>query len=120
MENTRYKDIFKHLKSKGFDVYAPAQHQGECTKPYLVLRDEGTTQFQGFSTTQNLYDVLCYVPRDQFTTLETYVDSVEAAMKELFPMVKSMHYRTPSFYDDSVKGHMVSTRYVNYRKYYNN
>ena len=120
MENTIYKIIFKHLKDKGFDIYTPSQKQGECIEPYLVLRSAGTVQVSNFSSTQNLYDILCYVPKNRFTLMESFVDSVEDAMKELFPMIKSAHYRTESFYDDSVKGHMVSTQYINYRKFYNN
>lgn len=120
MENTRYKDLFMHLKNKGFNVFTPGQHQGECIEPYVVIKDAGTTQFQGFSTTQNLYDIMCYVPANKFTALESFVGSVEESMKELFPMFKSAKYRTPSFYEESIKGYMISTQYVNYRKFYNN
>lgn len=118
-ESTRYKDLFVFLKSKGFSVYSPAQKQGECISPYLVIKDAGVVQFGDFSSVQCLYDIMCYVPKERFTQLEEYVHSVEESMKELYPVFRSAHYRTASFYDDTVKAHMVSTQYVNYKKFHN-
>lgn len=113
---SRWADIFKHLKDRGFDVYSPGQHQGECTSPYVVVKDQGRAQLGQFSSARHLYDLLCYVPRDQYSTLDGFVTQVEHNMLSLYPTIKSGHYRTPSFYDDSVKGHMVSTQYINYEK----
>ena len=113
---SRWKDIYTHLKTEGFDVYSPGQHQGECTSPYVVVKDMGTTQFGGFSSTRNLYDIMCYVPGDQFSRLEPFVHELETAMTKMSPMIRPAHYKTPSFYDDAVKGHMISVQYINYRK----
>lgn len=113
---SQWKTIYRHLTAKGFDVYSPGQHEGDCTAPYVVVRDAGLSRLSEFSSTQARYDLLCYVPQDQFSTLEPYVDSVEAAMKGLYPAIVCMNYRTPSFLDDTVKGHMVSTQYRNNRK----
>ena len=113
---SQWQNIYKHLKAKGFDVYSPGQHNGDCTAPYVVVRDAGLSRLSEFSSKQARYDLLCYVPQDQFSTLEPYVDDVEAAMKDLYPAVVSMHFRTSSFLDDTVKGHMVSTQYRNNRK----
>lgn len=113
---SRWKDIYSHLKKEGFDVYSPGQHQGECTSPYVVVKDMGTTKFGEFSSTKNLYDIMCYVPRDHFSRLEPFVYEVETSMIEMYPMIRPAHYKTPSFYDDTVKGHMISVQYINYRK----
>ena len=114
---SRWEDIYQHLKNNGIDVYAPGYHQGECTSPYVVVKDEGESRYLTYSSTQNLYTVMCYVPKQAFSTLEPFVDQVESILGGLYPMLRSAHYRTPSFYDDSVKGHMISTQYINYRKY---
>ncbi len=114
---SQWKNLYTHLKQNGFDVYSPGQHQGECTSPYVVVKDSGMYQFNGFSSNRATYDIMCYVPKDNFSQLEPFVDQVEAILKELEPMIKSAHYRTPSFYDDTVKGHMVSIQYINYRKF---
>lgn len=113
---SRWKDIYLHLKNDGFDVYSPGQHEGECLSPYVVVKDAGTTRFGGFSSHKALYEVLCYVPKDTFSQLEPFVQKVKTSMKKMYPMIRSADYETASFYDDTVKGHMVSVQYINYRK----
>lgn len=120
MEYTGYKYLFKYLEDGGFAVYTPGQKQGECIAPYVVLKDAGVLPFGNFSTTQNLYDIMCYVPANHFTDLEPFLESVEKCLNELYPRYKSLHTRTTSFYDEDAKAYMASTQYVNYRKYYNN
>ena len=112
----RWRDIYRQLSSDGFDVYSPGQHEGVCLAPYVVVKDAGGSQVGEFSSTKNLYDILCYVPKDQYSTLEDFVFSVEKSMKELFPMIRPAHFKTASFYDDTIKGHMASIQYINYRK----
>ena len=41
---------------------------------------------------------------------------MKAAMKGLEPMIVPYGNQTPSYYDDSVKAHMVSIEYKNYKK----
>lgn len=115
-EQDRIQDIYMHLKREGFEVYFPGQHQGECISPYVVVKGATNMQFRQYSTVAQYYDLLCYVPKDRYSSLYPYVDSVKAAMKQLFPMIKPAHYGTDSFYDDEIKGHMVSVQYLNYRK----
>lgn len=116
MEDTRWKDIYNKLRSKGFDVYSPGQKTGECTDPYVVIKNSGRVSSTDISSSQDLYDLMCYVPEDRYSTLEPFVDSVESAMDELFPMIRSQHFRTASFYDSTVSAHMVSTQFVNWKK----
>lgn len=113
---SQWQNIYKHLKKSGFDVYSPGQHRGDCTSPYVVIRVAGSNRILDFSSTQTLYDLLCYVPQDRYSTLEPYVESVKDCMKGLYPAIISMHFETPSFLDDTVKGHMISVQYRNNRK----
>ena len=116
MADTRWKNIYDKLKQKGISVYSPGQKTGECTSPYVVVKTAGRMGLTEISSSQNLYDLMCYVPLKNYSILDQFVDQVESAMDELFPMFRPMHYRTPSFLDDEVKAHMVSTQYVNYTK----
>jgi hypothetical protein len=116
MEETRFMDIYSNLADNGIDVYSPAQHEGECTSPYVVVKDAGVTRYQQFSSVQALYDIMCYVPKNRFTELEKYVGRVKEIMKRLEPMIMPTHTELASFYDDTVNGHMVSIQYRNYRK----
>ncbi len=116
MANSRLQDIYHHLKANKFRVYFPAQKLGECTAPYVVVKDMEGTQFLDYSSTVQYYDILCYIPKEQFSTIEPFVDSVKQAMKGLSPMIKPTYTQTGSYYDDTVKAHMVSIQYKNYRK----
>mgnify|MGYP006919060602 FL=1 len=111
-----WQQIYSHLKSEGFDVYSPGQHRGECIAPYIVVKDSGLSQAASFSSTRTLYDVMCYVPADQFSTLEPFVSEVKASLDKLYPMLVPMNFETGSFLDDTVKGHMISIQYRNARK----
>ena len=115
-EQDRIQDIYMHLKREGFEVYFPGQHQGECVSPYVVVKGAANLQFRQYSTVSQYYDLMCYVPNDQYSRLYPYVDSVKTAMKGLFPMIKPAYYDTNSYYDDEINGCMVSVQYLNYKK----
>lgn len=114
--DSRLQDLYRHLKSKGFDVYFPGIKSGECTKPYIVIKNDGGTKHTSFSTNVDLYSIMCYVPKQSYSKLEPYVMSVKMAMKEIIPLFHEHGQETPSYYDDSVKAHMVSIEYRNYKK----
>lgn len=114
--NSRMDDIYLHLKEDGFDVYFPAQKVGECLSPYVVIRDATTSKFLDYSSTITYYDLLCYIPKDQFSQLEPFVETVKDSMKGMYPMILPTHTQSQSYYDDSVKAHMIGILYKNYRK----
>ena len=113
---SRWQDIFKHLTSSGFDVYSPGVKVGECTKEYVVVKNDGSSRLASFSTDDDLYAVMCYVPKQSYSKLEPMVQRVKKAMKELEPMILPYGSQTPSFYDDSYKAHMISIEYKNHKK----
>lgn len=116
MSYNRWGDIYKHLKSQGVDVYSPAQHEGECISPYVVVKMLSNNQVGRFSSSQAQYDVLIYIPKNQYSQLEDYVQKIKDLMKGLYPMIVPLGSQTPSYYDDIVKGHMVSVQYRNNQK----
>ena len=116
MEDSRWSDIFIHLKNKGYDVYPPAIKEGECTSPYIVVKDAGSSKVEGISSSLTLFDVMLYMPRNSYSKIEPFVRQLEADMDELWPMIRPTHFITTSFYDDSVKGWMISIQYENYQK----
>ena len=115
---TQWQRIYNHLKQDGFDVYSPGQHKGECITPYIVLKDDGVVSNGEYSSVIAYYDVLCYVPKDRFSTLEEYTASVQLSLKKLFPELKPTNDVTSSYLDTEVNGHMISMRYRSNRKIY--
>lgn len=115
-EDSRWQDIYSHLKESGFDVYSPGTKVGECTSKYLVVKNDGSSKHPSFSTDVDLYAIMCYVPKESYSSLEPLVQDVKKSMKELEPMIEPYGSQTPSYYDDSVKAHMISIEYKNYKK----
>ncbi len=116
MTKSRWQDIFLHLKYEGFDVYSPGTKVGDCLSKYIVVKNDGSFQHISFSTDVDIYAIMCYVPRDNYSELEALVQDVKASMKKLKPMILPNGSQTPSYYDDSFKAHMVSIQYKNYKK----
>lgn len=115
-EPTIWGQMYTHLKTSGFDVYSPGQHKGQCTSPYVVIKHAGASRLVGYSTDTHLYDVMCYVPVAEYSTLEPFVESVKESLKKLFPMIKPTGLQDPAFLDDSNQSFMSSVQYQNYRK----
>lgn len=105
-----------HLKKRGLHVYAPGTKEGECLKPYVVVKDAGASKSMYAPATAVYYDLLMYVPKNMYSSLETYVKRVEMDMDDLWPMIRPTHTRTTAYFDEDVKGWMVSMQYVNYAK----
>lgn len=112
-EQTRLMDTYNHLKAAGVEVYFPGQKKGECKKPYTVVRDAGTSPYTGYSSAITLYELLCYVPKDQYSTLQVYANTVKEVMKGLWPMLIPTRYESAPFYDDTVDAHMTYIQYRN-------
>lgn len=114
---SRWQDIYLHLKRKGFEVYFPEQKTGDCTSPYLVVKNDGSYNHVNFSTDRDMYAIYCYVPKLRYSELEPLVQKVKAAMRELYPMIQSYGQQLPSYYDDTVKAHYIGIEYENYKKH---
>ncbi len=114
--DSRWQDIFKHLEKQGFNVYSPGVKVGDCIFEYVVVKNDGSSKHLSFSTDVDLYAVICYVPKEKYSSLEPLVQRVKNSMKELEPMILPYGSQTPSYYDDSIKAHMISIEYKNYKK----
>lgn len=108
-----YKDIYTHLKAAGFDVYSFGQHEGECISPYLVLRNNGSTD--ALSMTGTEYELLLYCPVKQYSSFEDYIESVKRHMNGLFPAFRLVDGPSAHYLDDDVKGYMTSLIYETYK-----
>ena len=115
-KESRWQDIYIYLKESGLDVFSPGIKTGDCTSPYIVVKNDGLTEHTTFSSDIELYAVMCYVPKQNYSMLEPLVQKVKKVMKGLEPMIKPYGSQTSSYYDESIKAHMVSIEYKNYKK----
>lgn len=107
------------LEKNDIEVYLPEKHKGDCLKPYVVVKQSGTMDIVGVTSEYKLYDILCYVPKNQYSYLEIFVYKVKMSMKELFPVLVYVGNQTESFYDETNKSFMVSFQYRNVRRVLN-
>mgnify|MGYP007124589896 CR=1 FL=1 len=111
------KTVYDVLKKDGkTDVFFPSQHKGECLKEYIVIKADGAIEETTVSSERPIYTLLCYVPHDEYSRLETLVAETKQKMKKVFPLVMYIGNETPSFYDETVKAHMISFQYQALRK----
>lgn len=113
---TRIQDVYKCLEGNGIEVYFPEQHIGEVKTNYVVVRQDGENQFENYSSLICSIDLYLYIPRNDYSKMQLFIDQVKEVMKKLEPMIKSNHYVSPSYYDDLLKGHTVTMTYEYYRK----
>lgn len=116
MAATRWQDIYLCLKNNSINVYSPGQKSGECTENYTVVKETGASQVAGILQQQVLYDIMCYVPSNKYSTLGNYVEQIKEIMKNLKPMIMPTYVETAAFYDDAVKAWMISIQYRNMKK----
>lgn len=116
MTKSVLKQIYDCLKENGVDVYFAGQHEGECIKKYTVIKKGGATTEYNVSAERPLYTIMCYVPKHNYSELENYVLEIKKHMKNVYPLVMYLGNETDSFYDETVKGNMVSFQYQGCRK----
>lgn len=115
-ENSRLRDLYVFLDSKGYEVYFPVQHEGDCISKYLVIKYNGTSGSMSFSSREDLYSILCYVPSNQYSHIESFVQAVRKDMKELEPLFLPYNdQQLPTYFDDANKGYYVEIDYKNYK-----
>lgn len=115
--NNIIKNIIDVLVSNGFKAYMPGYHVGECTEPYTVVKKEGLSPVMSdISSERPIYTIMCYVPEREYSYLEQMIYEVKQYMKKLYPMLMYGGNETPSFYDEDVKGHMISIQYLGCRR----
>lgn len=113
---SRWQDIYTHLKNEGFEVYPPEQKVGECTSPYVVVRNDGSYKHVNYSTHRDMYAIECYVPMLEYSKLEPLVMDVKKSMHKLYPMIQDYGQQMPAFFDNVVKAHYITIEYENYKK----
>ena len=105
-----FKEIYKHLKSKGLNVYSIGQHQGICKDPYFVIKDNGESEVAGTNLSYDTIEILIYYPIGQYSALEGQINVLKQYMKELAKLRRVMN-PSPTVIDDDKKAYMTSLYY---------
>lgn len=106
--------LFEYLQDNKIDVYFVGQHQGECKKPYVVLKDDGVNSTNS-KVGKGYIDLIFFVPQNQFTQCNFFKQKVKGLVKE-FKNVKYAGNETGIVTDDNKKALTFSVLYENYKK----
>ena len=105
-----FAQIYKHLKNNGFDVYSIGQHEGICTNPYTVVKENGESEVIGTSLINDTVELLIYYPVGTYSKLNEYKQSVLYTMK-LLKGIRRVIDPMPTIIDDDKKAYMTSFTY---------
>lgn len=105
-----FNEIYKHLKNSNIDVYSIGQHQGLCEKPYVVVKENGTSEIVGTSLKNDIVEVMLYYPTGHYSKLSEYKTMILKKMK-LMKGVRQIINASPTIIDDDKKAYMTSYYY---------
>lgn len=105
-----FEQIYKYLKLKGFDVYSIGQHEGICSDPYLVIKENGESEIAGTNLSNDVVEILIYYPIGSYSTLEDYCINLKDSMKEISKLRRVLN-PSPTIIDDDKKAYMTSYYY---------
>ena len=110
-----FAQIYKHLKNNGFDVYSIGQHEGICTSPYIVVKENGESEVVGTSLVNNVVELLIYYPIGKYSELSSYKKRILDVMKYQ-KGVRRIIEAMPTIIDDDKKAYMTSFTYKKIKK----
>ncbi|MDB1923394.1 hypothetical protein ABHA37_08200 [Clostridium tertium] len=106
--------LYDFFKENNIECYFIGQHQGECIRNYVVLKDNGVKSLDGKVGT-GYVDIIFYVPKNKFTKCELFKKEVKEIMKE-FKNLKYTGIETGMVTDDEKKAITFSIMYENYKR----
>lgn len=111
---SRLEDIMDFLISQGYSVFATGAHKGQVSSPYIVVKPTRANRYLQYSSVIQYYDILIY--GRTLTETNKLANEVDKKMEQLRPMIVCTYNRQEAFYDDDVKGYMISMEYRNMKK----
>lgn len=109
-----WETIINELHNAQIEAYPPATKVGECTRNYVVVKQDGSSQVGNFSSEFVYYQFMLYVPQNKYDTLDGYEAEVKKVLDtKLYPVLKPTASKMPDYYDDEKRAHMRSFIYRN-------
>ncbi|WP_066019953.1 MULTISPECIES: hypothetical protein [Clostridium] len=114
---TVWERVFLFLKNKGIDVYSPGQHQGKCKEPYVVLKNTGTSGFEGCNKIgYQTIDILIYCPSTNYSDLEPFAQNIQLCLSELKEYIRPTGNITSVVVDTNIDAYTQIIEYQGLQK----
>lgn len=108
-----FETIYKHLVANDFDCYSIGQHEGDCKKEYIVIKNNTPRSLSG-TLLEEEAELLLYYPLGKYSKVSDFIESVKEAMEGLTYENNLTPY--PIVVDDSKKAYMTILSYKNTRE----
>ena len=105
-----WQKLYKCLKDAGFDVYTPGQHEDYCGAAYCVVSQDRVTPDEDTTAGHLTLTVIAFVPVDQYSALDGYVQSIRQALE---PMHSEVAFTGSTVYevDQNFRAHKATLTY---------
>ena len=112
------KLIMDGLIANGIKVYVPGGKFSQAKDKYVVVKFAGSGKAKTYSTEKDLYNIMLYVPKNQYTELPDFESEVRRVLDTppLFPMIMPLGQTENDYFDDNIDAHLRIIRYYNYRR----
>ena len=107
--------IYNRLKDGGFDVYSIGQHEGLCTDPYVVIKEDGENVLNGASVSAAVVSIIIFYPIGRYSEVAEYVHGVRECLCEL-DWLKGTGELTGFAIDHDVRAYTCTIFYEVYKR----
>ena len=108
-----FETIYKHLVANDFDCYSIGQHEGDCKKEYIVIKNN-TPRSLSSTLLEEEVELLLYYPLGNYSKVEDFINRVKEAMKEL--PYDDNYTPYPIIVEDEKEAYMTILSYKNTRE----
>lgn len=87
------------LTDKGYDVYSLGKHKGECTKPFILVKETipGVTSHRSLNS--QVVDIYIFYPLGRYTQVMPFISRLEEDMKDI-KVLEPIHDSNPIIIDE--------------------
>lgn len=91
-------------------MYSIGQHEGICSSPYIVIKENGVSEVAGTSLVNDTVELLIYYPIGKYSELSKYKKQILDKMKCLVGLRRIIE-GMPTVIDDDKKAYTTSFTY---------
>ena len=102
-------ELFDFFTENEFDVYFIGQKKGNCTKKYIVIKDDGVMPILGNKTGVQVIDIIGYVPETRYTEIEEFKNNIKELMKGF--NARPTGQESPILLEDRIKAYSFVLTY---------
>ncbi|MGL4253154.1 MAG: hypothetical protein ACRCR2_03725 [Fusobacteriaceae bacterium] len=110
-----YSKIADILTDKGFDVYPLGKHSGNCTKPFVVIKEYLPAKTTNKSLVRQTFDIFPFCPLARYSQVMTYITNLQAVLGDV-KEIQCISDSSPIMIDNDKQAYTTRISYQNLRR----